>query len=87
MNVELAIDYVGLMGQGSLTTPEGNIYFVPGALPGDSNFLRRSESTKKYRDAELVEILAPSPDRITPECAFFKSGRLRLAGSGNTPLS
>jgi 23S rRNA (uracil1939-C5)-methyltransferase len=71
MNVELAITYVGLMGQGVAHDTEGNIYFVPGALPGD-RILARSEGTKKYRDAELVEILTPSPDRITPDCAFFK---------------
>jgi 23S rRNA (uracil1939-C5)-methyltransferase len=70
VNVELVIEQVGLMGQGVAHDSEGNIYFVPGALPGD-RVIARSDDTKKYRDAELVELVSPSPERCEPACGAF----------------
>src|SRR5262249_31998698 len=46
-------------------------YFVPGAVPGDQVEIRFEEETKKYRDAELVQVLTPSPDRVPPQCQYF----------------
>lgn len=71
MNVELKIEYVGMMGQGVAHGADGNIYFVPGALPGDQ-VLAKSEGKKKYRDAELVEVLVPSEQRTEPACKVFR---------------
>ncbi len=59
------------MGQGVAHDTQGNIYFIPGALPGDRILAETVETSKRYRDAELVEVLAPSPDRRDPECAVF----------------
>lgn len=71
MQVELTIDHVGLMGQGVGHDAEANIYFVPGAVPGDRVLVKTENVAKKYRDAELVEIVSPSPDRRDPQCRWF----------------
>lgn len=71
MKIELAIEQVGLMGQGVAKDTEGNIYFVPGAIPGDRVLASFDENAKKYRDAELEEVLLPSPDREQVPCAVF----------------
>lgn len=68
----LEIDRVGLNGQGVGTDPEGNIYFVPGALPGDFVEVDSFEERKKYRDGELKRILRHSKDRIESPCMHFK---------------
>ncbi len=71
MNIELSIEHVGLQGQGVATDGEGNIYFVPKAIPGDRVSVRFDPEAKKYRDAELEAILEPSEDRAESPCAVF----------------
>jgi 23S rRNA (uracil1939-C5)-methyltransferase len=67
---QLQILRTGLQGQGVGQDGVGNIYFVPGAIPGDVvrvGFL----DEKKYRDAELLEIITPSADRVVSPCKVF----------------
>lgn len=49
----------------------GKTVFVAGALPGERVSFRRVSFHKSHDEAELVEILAASPDRVTPRCAHF----------------
>lgn len=70
MRAELSIDKVGHRGQGVGTDADGNVYFVPGAVPGDV-VLVEHEGGKRYRDATLVELRQPSPGRRDPACAHF----------------
>lgn len=50
---------------------EGKKVFVDGALPGETvRFLRR-KSRRRFDEAELLEVVTPSPDRIEPHCAVF----------------
>jgi 23S rRNA (uracil1939-C5)-methyltransferase len=49
----------------------GKIAFVAGALPGERVTFRRRGFHKSHDEAELVEILEASPDRVTPRCAHF----------------
>jgi 23S rRNA (uracil1939-C5)-methyltransferase len=49
----------------------GKAVFVPGALPGESITFRRTRSHRQHDEAELVEVLTPAPERITPRCAHF----------------
>jgi 23S rRNA (uracil1939-C5)-methyltransferase len=72
ITTELEIERVGLMGQGVAQDPEGNIYFVPGAVPGDRVEVRVPRTARRYRDAELVRVIRPSPDRREPACAYFQ---------------
>ncbi len=52
---------------------EGRAIFVPFGLPGEIVRARIVEERKNFARAELVEIVKPSPDRITPKCAHFFS--------------
>ena len=45
--------------------------FVAGALPGERVSFRRRSFHKSHDEAELVEVLEPSPQRVTPRCAHF----------------
>lgn len=71
ITTEVAISRVGLEGQGVGYDSEGNIYFVPGSLPGDQVRIEYPEDAKRYRDAVLLEILTPSSTRREPACAYF----------------
>jgi 23S rRNA (uracil1939-C5)-methyltransferase len=59
-------------GEG-LCFDEGKAVFVPGVIPGERVRVRLRQSRRDYARAELREVLAPSPHRITPPC--------RLAGT------
>ncbi len=50
---------------------EGKVVFVPYALPGERVRVRVAEARKRYIRAELVEVLEPSPQRVTPPCRHF----------------
>ena len=50
---------------------DGRAVFVPFAIPGERVSLRLTEEKHAYVRAELVEVLNPSPTRITPPCPHF----------------
>ena len=50
---------------------EGFVVFVRGALPGDTVRARVVRARKNYADAELVEVIEPSPRRVRPPCRYF----------------
>lgn len=45
--------------------------FVPGALPGERVRFRRRRPQKQFDYADLIEIVSPSSDRVTPRCSHF----------------
>jgi 23S rRNA (uracil1939-C5)-methyltransferase len=49
----------------------GKTVFIAGALPGERVSYRRRGFHKSHDEAELVEVLEPSPHRVTPRCAHF----------------
>jgi 23S rRNA (uracil1939-C5)-methyltransferase len=49
----------------------GKTVFIAGALPGERVTFRRRSFHKSHDEAELVEILEASPDRVAPRCAHF----------------
>jgi 23S rRNA (uracil1939-C5)-methyltransferase len=49
----------------------GKVVFVAGALPGEEVSFRRRSFHKGHDEAELIEVLRPSPLRVTPRCAHF----------------
>jgi hypothetical protein len=49
----------------------GKIAFVASALPGERIRFQRRGFHKSHDEAELIEILEASPDRVTPKCAHF----------------
>lgn len=60
-------------GVGGVSRPTGErVTFIRGALPGETVLCEPAECGGSWREAALVEIVSPSPDRVVPFC--------RLAG-------
>ncbi len=51
---------------------DGYVTFVPNTCPGDTVRIKIIKKNKNYSNAELVEIIEPSPDRIEPFCRMQK---------------
>lgn len=49
----------------------GWVVFVPHTLPGEKVRARIFRNDKNHSQADLVEVLEPSPDRLTPKCPLF----------------
>lgn len=50
---------------------DGKTTFIEGALQGETVRLRYLQRHKRYDEAELAEILTPSPDRVVPPCPHY----------------
>lgn len=50
---------------------DGKKVFVPGVLPGEQVRIVRHRIRRGYDEAELLDVLLPSPQRVTPRCAAF----------------
>jgi len=68
--LELTIDTLTNLGVG-LGRVEGWVVMVPFALPGERVRARIFRNHKNYSDADLVEVLQASADRVEPQCALF----------------
>ncbi|MEX0609788.1 MAG: 23S rRNA (uracil(1939)-C(5))-methyltransferase RlmD [Balneolaceae bacterium] len=65
--VELEIIDAAFKGKG-LAKVDGLAVFVPNTTPGDVVKARIIKKKKKHREAKVLEIITPSPHRITPLC-------------------
>jgi 23S rRNA (uracil1939-C5)-methyltransferase len=63
--LELTIDSLAFGGNGVART-DGYVVFVAGGFPGDRVRAVIGKRKRAYAEARVVEILAPSPDRIAP---------------------
>jgi 23S rRNA (uracil1939-C5)-methyltransferase len=54
---------------GVARTPQG-VVLVPGTAPGDVARVRIVADKRDHREAEVLEILEPSPERRTPPCPY-----------------
>ncbi len=50
---------------------DGQVVFVPFTAPGETVRAVLTERHKTFARAKLLEVLAPSPDRIPPPCPLF----------------
>jgi len=50
---------------------DGRIVFVFSALPGERVLVQISKTTKHYAEANVLEVLEASPQRIQPHCRHF----------------
>ena len=57
-------------GRGIAAT-SGKKVFVAGALAGEEVRFVRRKKRRNYDEAELLEVLKPSPSRVTPRCAAY----------------
>ena len=53
-------------GGAGLSRHGGAVVFVPGAAPGETVRARVTRRRRGYVEAELLAVLEPSPDRVTP---------------------
>ncbi|MFA5667696.1 MAG: 23S rRNA (uracil(1939)-C(5))-methyltransferase RlmD [Balneolaceae bacterium] len=67
VEVTLTISGAAFKGKG-VGKHEGMAVFVTGTAPGDVVRARVIKKKKSYCEAKLLEIIEPSPDRITPKC-------------------
>lgn len=68
--IELKIDTLTNMGQG-LGRHDGWVIMVRFALPGERIRARVYRNDKNFSEADLVEVLEPSPHRIKAPCPVF----------------
>ncbi|MCU0761043.1 MAG: 23S rRNA (uracil(1939)-C(5))-methyltransferase RlmD [Steroidobacteraceae bacterium] len=61
----------GLNHDGAGVVRGAKAAFVPGALPGEEVRFARRQRHRQHDDAELIEVLQPSPDRVEPRCSHF----------------
>jgi 23S rRNA (uracil1939-C5)-methyltransferase len=50
---------------------EGKAVFVSGALPGERVRARQTGRNRHFDEAETIEVLVASPDRVAPRCPHF----------------
>ncbi len=77
--LELEIAEIAYGGAGLARAADGKVCFVAGALPGERVLARVTASHRQYDTARLIEVLAPSRDRIATACP------LALQPAGRTP--
>jgi 23S rRNA (uracil1939-C5)-methyltransferase len=69
---EIALKLERLSGEGkAVARHDGMVFFVEKAVPGDLVRARITKLKKNFADARAVEILTPSPLRVTPKCKHF----------------
>ena len=66
---EAEITNIAFGGKG-LTRIDGFTVFVDQAIPGDHAVIRIYKKRKNYARARMVELISPSPDRITAPCRY-----------------
>ena len=67
---EINIESLSNEGRG-ISHYDDKIIFTRGALPGERVIASRSLSRAKYEEADVVDILESSPDRIEPKCDVY----------------
>ena len=60
---------MGGLGLGRL--PDGLVILVPQALPGETVLVKAVTKKKSYLEARLLDIMEPSPSRVSPSCPLY----------------
>ncbi|MEO0794118.1 MAG: 23S rRNA (uracil(1939)-C(5))-methyltransferase RlmD [Verrucomicrobiota bacterium] len=68
--IELTIETLTNLGHG-LARDNGWVIMIPFALPGERVRARIFRNHKNYSDADLIEVLEHSPQRVDPKCPLF----------------
>jgi 23S rRNA (uracil1939-C5)-methyltransferase len=72
--IELAITALAAGGDGVGRDAGGRVTVVPRTAPGDRVRARIVHATRSFARAELVEVVAPSRERVAPPCPHFVEG-------------
>ena len=68
---EITLDKLTYGGEAMGRLPDGRAVFVPFGLPGETVKIQLTQEKQNFARGEILEILKPSPDRITPKCKYF----------------
>lgn len=68
--LDLTLDSWGRLGE-AMAWHEGTPVFVFGGIPGERVAAEVVRVHRKYTSARVVEVIAASPDRVEPPCAYF----------------
>ncbi len=68
--VELTIDRISHEGRG-VASNDGKVTFVEGGLPGERVMARYLHCRSSFDETTTIDVLDPSPDRVTPPCPYF----------------
>ncbi len=72
INREFEIDIHDLSHDGrGVGRNEGKAVFVVGALPGETVRVKQTGRNRHFDEAETLEVLKASPDRVSARCAHF----------------
>jgi len=69
--MQTTIRSLGSSGEGVGQDEEGKTLFIEGALPGERVTYTITDEKKSYAKGQLLEILEPSKERVTPPCPIF----------------
>lgn len=79
---DLKLEKLTYGGEAMGRLPDSRAVFVPFGLPGERVRVRLVEEKKNFARGEIVEIIEPSPERITAKCKHFFSPLLQGEGAG-----
>jgi 23S rRNA (uracil1939-C5)-methyltransferase len=72
MAEELALDLEDMAhGGDAVGRHQGKVVFVPFGIPGESVRVAITRDSKRFAHARLLEVLSPSPQRVSPPCPYF----------------
>ncbi len=77
--IELTLDAIAHGGE-AMGRHGGKAIFVPYAIPGEHVRVEIVEEKERWARARLLEILHPSPHRVTPPCPYFGPAADACAG-------
>ena len=58
-------------GKGVVKSQHGKVIFVSGVIPGDKVNIETYKKRRGYFEANLIEIIEPSLNRVAPKCEHF----------------
>ncbi len=68
---DLLIDRLAYGGSGVGRRKDGKVVFVPYVLPGETVKVKVLREHKRHIEADLLELLVASPERVVPDCPHF----------------
>ena len=68
---EIMLEKLTYGGEAMGRLQDGRAVFVPFGLPGETVRIQLTQEKQNFARGEIIEILKPSPDRITAKCKHF----------------
>lgn len=70
----LEISKFAVGGEGLARGEDGRVVFVAGAIPGERVSAELLQIRKDFARAQLVEVIRPVPQRVSPTCSYVGKG-------------